>query len=144
MAGEAYPKGVVLRLPIMPHLRPPTPQRGGAAHYPIYLPDGTIIETSDKWAALRALQDIFTPNSAAAVTAALAHFPPSQAKAHAPTKRHKSQVNPLNDKSVIAWFNDNHTLLEVLEAAGAALPDNYKVGAMPLPCPYHDDKSPLL
>ena len=132
--GESYPHdGADLRLPLMPHLRTPD---GVPTRYPLILQTGELIDASDPWHALMALQSHWQPNSAETITAALDALPlitPDQ-----PVRTHKSKVNPQSSASVIAWYLQNFDLYDALRNAGAT--GRGRV----LCCPFHDDRHPSL
>lgn len=133
-SGEAYPKDADLRLPLMMHLRAPN----GPTRFPLLLQDGTEIDASDPWAALATLQRLWQPNSTDALTQALESLPPPSVDRPAPL--HKSKVNPQVNSSVISWYNDNHTVPELLKSFGAKGVDRRHV----VICPWHTDTSPSL
>jgi hypothetical protein len=135
--GEVYPqhqngRQQTLRLPVMKHLRAPD----GCRSYPLLLPSGVEIPTTEPFSALPALRSGWSPNPTTALSYALDTLPlltPDQ-----PTRRHKSKVNPENLNSVIAWYNDNYDLADSLRDCGV----NVRAGVTH--CTWHDDLSPSL
>lgn len=133
IVGEYYPVDRDLRLPLMTHLRAP----GGYRRFPILMPEGDLIDASDPWKAAEMLRLRLQRNGAATLVDALGKLPPLPVGG-GDRPIHRSKVNPLRNESVIRWFNDNHTLRQVLEDAGAT------VDARVICCPHHDDQSPSL
>ena len=134
--AEIYPTNADMRLPLMCHLRAP----GGPRRFPLLFPGGEIVDTGDPWAALATLHAQAKFTTTKQLTGLLEKLP-SLPVGGGKLPRHKSKVTPSNLDSVIAWFNSNYPLHDLLEEAGAQFkhPDQRLVC-----CPFHDDQSPSL
>lgn len=142
LTADAYPTDSDLRLPLMTHLRAP----GGPRRFDLLTQDGEIIDASEPWAALARLQEVTqttTTRQLIDLADKLPSLPIGGGKlSDASTERHavhKSKVVPSNIQSVIAWYNDNHKLRDLLK-------DWYSVedDRSTIVCPFHDDHSPSL
>lgn len=142
LTADAYPTDSDLRLPLMTHLRAP----GGPRRFDLLTQDGEIIDASEPWVALARLQEVTqttTTRQLIDLADKLPSLPIGGGKlSDSSTERHavhKSKVVPSNIQSVIAWYNDNHKLRDLLD-------DWYSVedDRSTIVCPFHDDHSPSL
>ena len=134
--AETYPTNVEIRLPLMTHVRAP----GGPKRFPLILQDGTIVDAGDAWSALATLHEQFQTVPTIKLTELLETLP-SLPVGGGRLRRHSSKVTPSNLSSVIAWYNANYPLRDLLEDAGAEFKHE---NAHLVCCPFHDDQSPSL
>lgn len=134
VAGDAFPTGQDVRLPLQLHLRAP----GGPQRFPLLLQMGERIPADEPFAALTRLREVTRPNTPEQIVAALAQLPPVP-RPPRPKPAHPSKVRPHHARSVITWFNRTFELGDLLDEARRR-----GRGKGPYLCPFHDDHDPSL
>jgi hypothetical protein len=135
--GDAFPyltHPQDLRLPLMAHLRAP----GGPRRFPLLLPSGERIDSTDPWEALHLLRTVWQENSLEALTAAIEALPPVPVAHRQPMPRSKVYIK--KHENVIGWYNKRHDLRDLLANLGVRGTGRSHV----VRCPWHDDRSPSL